>query len=131
MKPGQYSLRELAEASATPPRTIRFYIARGLLPGPGRAGRNARYEDAHLERLRQIDELKQDGLTLVEIAARLEGGGEPAELPAPAPLAGLALADDVQALVRTDVPPWRARQVRRVLAEAARQLKTMEQPERK
>lgn len=36
-------LAELAQKAGLPGRTIRFYIARGLLPGPLKAGRGATY----------------------------------------------------------------------------------------
>ena len=125
-----YTLKELAVAAQTAPRTIRFYIARGLLPGPVEAGRNAHYARSHLRRLQRIAGLKQQGLTLAEIAVRLEEGGPPRTLPAPTPLAGMVLSEDVQVLIRTDVPPWRLRQVRKILAETARQLNAKEKPER-
>ena len=47
-------LAELAEKAGLPGRTIRFYIARGLLPGPLKAGRGAAYGQEHLDRLREI-----------------------------------------------------------------------------
>jgi DNA-binding transcriptional MerR regulator len=48
------TLAELADASGIPPRTVRFYIARGLLEGPEVAGRGATYGPGHLERLQKI-----------------------------------------------------------------------------
>jgi DNA-binding transcriptional MerR regulator len=125
-----YTLKELAEAGRTAPRTIRFYIARGLLAGPVQAGRNAHYERSHLRRLQRIAEMKRKGLTLAEIAVRLEGDGPPRELPEAAPLAGMVLSEDVQVLIRTDVPPWRLRLVRKILAETARQLNGNNETER-
>ena len=41
------------------PRTIRSYIQQGLLSGPDSLGRNARYSDYHLKRLRVIRTLKE------------------------------------------------------------------------
>lgn len=132
MEDEEYSLSDLAEKSGQPPRTIRFYIARGLLSGPEGAGRTARYTRAHLDRLRRIAELKAAGLTLSEISLRLGEGGEreegasPSACPVPEVSAFhlMNLSDDVQALFRADLPPWRARQVRRILAETARQLRS-------
>jgi DNA-binding transcriptional MerR regulator len=125
-----YTLKQLAAAARTAPRTIRFYIARDLMPGPVQAGRNAHYDRSHLRRLRRIGELKQKGLTLAEIAVKLDAGGQPRELPAPTPLAGMVLSEDVQVLIRTDVPPWRLRQVRKILSETARQLNANQEQER-
>jgi DNA-binding transcriptional MerR regulator len=48
------TLAELADASGIPPRTVRFYIARGLLEGPEVAGRGATYGPGHLERLQKM-----------------------------------------------------------------------------
>ena len=33
-----YSLQDLADLAAVTPRTIRYYVAQGLLPSPGRGG---------------------------------------------------------------------------------------------
>ena len=66
----QWSLAELAEEVGLSARTVRFYIGRGLLPGPEKAGRGASYGPAHLERVREIQRLQADGLTLAEIALR-------------------------------------------------------------
>ena len=51
-----YSLDELAEISGTEPRTIRSYVAKGLLPRPSR-GRGAQYEAGTLDRLLAIKRL--------------------------------------------------------------------------
>ncbi len=61
------SLQELAERSALPVRTIRWYQSEGLLPKPGKRGRDAVYRVEHLERLALIAELRDRGLTLVAI----------------------------------------------------------------
>jgi len=63
----EFSLAELAEAAGVSPRTVRFYISRGLLPGPLRRGRNAAYGPRHLELLRRIRQLRDDGLGLRQI----------------------------------------------------------------
>ena len=34
----EYSLQELADLAGATPRTIRYYIAQGLLASPGRVG---------------------------------------------------------------------------------------------
>jgi DNA-binding transcriptional MerR regulator len=61
------SLQELAERSGLPARTIRWYQSEGLLPKPGKRGRDAVYRAEHLERLALIAELRDRGLTLVAI----------------------------------------------------------------
>jgi DNA-binding transcriptional MerR regulator len=106
------TLAELAEQSGLPGRTIRFYIARGLLPGPKKAGRGARYEGAHLERLRHIAEWQGRGLSLVEIAHRLAGPGSPPPALVPTPWWQYPVAEDVVVSVRGDVAPWRLKQIK-------------------
>ena len=63
------TLAELAEASGLPARTIRFYIARRVLSGPGKAGRGAAYGPEHLKRLQQIQRLQSQGRTIAEIGS--------------------------------------------------------------
>ena len=63
-----YSLEDLAKILRINPRTIRSYIQQGLLRGPDSLGRNARYGEYHLKRLRVIRTLKDDhNLPLSEI----------------------------------------------------------------
>ena len=66
------SVDELAERTGVSVRTIRYYQSEGLLPPPGRLGREARYGPAHLERLDRIAELQARGLRLTAIAEVLD-----------------------------------------------------------
>jgi DNA-binding transcriptional MerR regulator len=66
-----YSLDELSNEADVTPRTIRYYIAEGLLPPPESAGRNARYTQEHLDRLRLIAQMKEQFLPLKEIRRRI------------------------------------------------------------
>ena len=68
----RYSLTELADLANVSPRTIRYYIGQGLLPGPGTVGPGAKYDDTDLARLRVIKRLQLDHLPLAEIRGRLE-----------------------------------------------------------
>jgi DNA-binding transcriptional MerR regulator len=64
----EYTLDDLAKMLRINPRTIRSYIQQGLLRGPDSLGRNARYSEYHLKRLRVIRTLKEDhNLPLSEI----------------------------------------------------------------
>jgi DNA-binding transcriptional MerR regulator len=54
-------------------RMVRYYTARGLLPRPGTRGRALTYGRTHLLRLVAIKRLQGQGLSLDEIAERLEG----------------------------------------------------------
>ena len=67
------SLANLADASGATPRTIRYYIAQGLLPAPFGGGPATRYSQGHLDRLRLIRGLQRQHLPLAEIRGRLEG----------------------------------------------------------
>lgn len=70
----RYSLDELAEHVALPPRTIRFYQASGLLPKPRREGRTAVYGDEHRARLQLISDLRARGLKLDAIRDMVDAG---------------------------------------------------------
>jgi DNA-binding transcriptional MerR regulator len=69
--PTEYSLQDLAKLADVTPRTIRFYIAQGLLPSPTQLGPAARYAEAHLDLLRLIKKLQAAHLPLAEIRNRL------------------------------------------------------------
>ena len=71
-----YSLADLARLADVTPRTVRYYIAQGLLPAPEAAGPATRYGEGHLARLRLIRRLQRDHLPLAEIRARLERMGD-------------------------------------------------------
>jgi DNA-binding transcriptional MerR regulator len=71
--PTEYSLQDLSKLADVTPRTIRFYIAQGLLPSPTQLGPAARYTDAHLDLLRLIRKFQSAHLPLAEIRARLRG----------------------------------------------------------
>ena len=55
----RYSLTELADLAGVTPRTVRYYLPRGLLPSSGRSGPGAKYGDEHLARLRLIRRLQR------------------------------------------------------------------------
>lgn len=84
-----YSLADLCDLADVTPRTVRYYIAQGLLRPPSGAGPAARYDDGHLYRLRLIRRLQRDHLPLGEIRNRLGALSDPdverlASEPAPA-----------------------------------------------
>jgi DNA-binding transcriptional MerR regulator len=114
------TLQDLAEQAALPARTIRFYIARGLLPGPTGAGRSAAYGGEHLARLAAIKRLQKRGLTLTEMTVELSG--EKAALPPASAWWQYPLGDDVMVQVRAGASPWRLRQIRNALEEMAARL---------
>lgn len=69
------TIDELAREVDLPVRTVRYYIAQGLLPGPGARGKAASYGAEHLLRLRLIRLLAERHLPLSDIRARLQALG--------------------------------------------------------
>jgi DNA-binding transcriptional MerR regulator len=69
--PSALSIEELAETANVPVRTIRYYIAEGLLPGPGSRGKLATYGEEHLARLRLIRRLVERRVPLAELRERV------------------------------------------------------------
>ncbi|HEY8598253.1 MAG TPA: MerR family transcriptional regulator [Thermomicrobiales bacterium] len=67
----RYRLADLADLTGVTQRTIRFYIAEGLLPPPEGAGPAAVYTAVHRDRLALINGLKERYLPLREIRSRL------------------------------------------------------------
>jgi DNA-binding transcriptional MerR regulator len=65
-------VEELAQRAGVAVDTIRFYQARGLVPRPERRGRIAIYHEAHLEALRRVRTLSDQGFTLAQIGRVLE-----------------------------------------------------------
>ena len=72
----RYSLTELADLAGVTPRTVRYYLAQGLLPGVGQSGPGAKYDDRHFARLRLIRRLQAEHLPLAEIRRRLDELGD-------------------------------------------------------
>jgi len=68
----RFSLPELADLAGVTPRTIRYYLAQGLLPAVGQSGPGAKYDGRHLARLRLIRRLQAEHLPLAEIRRRLD-----------------------------------------------------------
>lgn len=106
------SVDELAEAADVSVRTVRYYQSTGLVPPPHRHGRTARYDEAHLDRLRLVADLQQRGLRLSAIAELFErvpdgstvewlGLGEVLERPWSDDRPQLLAADELQELMAT------------------------------
>src|SRR5256885_1816825 len=69
----EYRIEQLARTAGVAVDTIRFYQGKGLLGAPRRQGRVTWYGDAHVERLKRIKELQQQGFTLTVIQRFLAG----------------------------------------------------------
>jgi len=107
-RPLRYTMPDLERESGIPARTIRYYIAEGLLqPAYGR-GPTATYDSDHLLRLRFIQYLKNERLSLSDIQERLStltpddiATALKVELePSAEPWRHYALHDDLQIMVR-------------------------------
>lgn len=73
------TVEEVAATTGVTVRTVRYYQSQGLLPAPERVGREARYGDDHLQRLRLIIRLQEQGLRLTAIAELVRQGGAAAD----------------------------------------------------
>jgi DNA-binding transcriptional MerR regulator len=70
--PTTFDIAELARVAKVTTRTVRYYVAQGLLPQPGSRGPGTRYDVGHLDRLQLIKRLQREHLPLAEIRRRLE-----------------------------------------------------------
>ena len=118
-----YALGELTDLAGVTVRTVRYYIAEGLLPPPAGAGPHARYTRQHLDRLLLIARLKDAYMPLKEIRRRLQGMSD-AEIhetvaaqdrPAAAPATEIRMAeapdsasDYIGRVLREQAPPYAA-----------------------
>src|ERR1700756_2445705 len=69
----EYRIEQLARTAGVAVDTIRFYQGKGLLEAPRREGRVTWYGDSHVERLKRIKEVQQQGFTLTVIQRFLAG----------------------------------------------------------
>ena len=69
---GEYRVEELAAEAGVSVEALRSYQSKGLLPAPRHEGRVAFYSAVHLERLREILDLKHQGYSLRMIAHLLD-----------------------------------------------------------
>src|SRR6202162_1131836 len=75
----EYRIEQLARSAGVAVDTIRFYQGKGLLEAPRREGRVPWEAESHLDRLRRIKELQQQGFTLTVIQRFLSGELEPSD----------------------------------------------------
>lgn len=111
----QYSLKELAEATGLTSRTLRYYVAEGLLAAPVGLGRTAHYTQEHKDALDRIQGLKGEGRSIREIRAVLVGD-VPHTPPQRPEVSGSTwerhlLGDDVEVLINARLSSHRRRQV--------------------
>ena len=112
-----FSLSELAKKSGAPERTIRYYISRGLIPGPARGGRGAEYTQEHLDGIRNVRQLQSGGMTLAEIEYQFaQHAGDRRIAIAPESWSMYRISSDVTVQVRDGLSPWRIKQLRSAIA---------------
>jgi DNA-binding transcriptional MerR regulator len=75
----EYRVEDLAAEAGISVELLRSYQSRGLLPAPRHEGRVALYGARHLDRLRLINELKDQGYSLKMVAAALTQERPPTE----------------------------------------------------
>ena len=61
------TIDELSQVSGLSKRTIRYYVNSGLLAPPTGKKKNARYDASHLEQIRNVKALQEQGYTLARI----------------------------------------------------------------
>ncbi|WP_086932068.1 MerR family transcriptional regulator [Agarilytica rhodophyticola] len=88
MKTQTYTLDELCQLADVNVRTARFYIQKGLVPGPEGKNRGARYFPSHLQKLLEIKKWQSAGLSLERIAEILQQPDDPHHLPLKRPQPG-------------------------------------------
>jgi hypothetical protein len=118
----EFSLETLARKSGVTERSIRYYIARGLLNGPARGGRGAFYTGDHLKRLEEILDKQRKGLTLGEIERSGERASLVGPLPEPETWWAYRISADVVVHVRSGTKPWRLHQIRTAVAQLVHEL---------
>ncbi len=131
----EYTIQELIEQSGVPRRTIYFYTQQGILPPLQGAGLSARYQDAHLLRLKLIPLLRQHGMRLDQIREYFDGQDEstlesrlkeelavpqpPSAIPAPTPQPGAfvhySLPKGMTLLVPADVAARQPAKVKEII----------------
>ncbi|MBR4746307.1 MAG: MerR family transcriptional regulator, partial [Desulfovibrio sp.] len=82
----RFTLEELSILSGVSPRTIRYYMQKGLMDKPEGATRGSYYLAGHLEQLLLVKRWQAAGLSLERIQEI--AGGAPAAVPEPRPKPG-------------------------------------------
>jgi DNA-binding transcriptional MerR regulator len=123
MSDSKYTIQEVVDQAGISRRTLRYYIAQGVLMPPVGNGRKARYTDEHLDRVAKVRKLQEEGLTLVQIRDGVapEAGvlrGRPGETNVP-PGHGwvhLPTTGELLILLRADLPEERAEIIKKAAA---------------
>ena len=120
-------MEDLVQETGLTARTIRYYIALGLVPKAWMLGKNAHYSLAHLDWLKRIKDLQAAGQSLEQIRESLHSRAAPpvitpADLVVSQPVNLFAregwdeyvnIAPDVRFAVRQRVDPKRVQQIQK------------------
>jgi Ca-activated chloride channel family protein len=68
-----YKLEDLARRAGVSPRTVRYYVQRGLVPAPAFRGPDTAYGEEHLATLLAVKRLQEDFWPLDAIAGAIAG----------------------------------------------------------
>ena len=128
--PTRYNIHDLA---SVPTRTVRFYIAEGLIDRPFGAKRGAWYEDRHLQQLLLIRRWTDAGLSLERV--RELQAGSPEEAP-PRPVkpgmvevwSRITLADGVEIQVEPGRAGMTPEQVRAFIQDVTAAYRRVREP---
>jgi DNA-binding transcriptional MerR regulator len=132
--PSRYSIHDLATLASVPTRTVRFYIAQGLMDRPHGAKRGAWYEDRHLQQLLLIRRWTDAGLSLERV--RELQAGSPEEAP-PRPVkpgmvevwSRITLADGVEVQLEPGRAAMTPEQVRAFIQEVTLAYRRVREPD--
>ena len=135
--PERYSIDELSTLAGVTPRTVRYYIAQGLMDRPAGEKRGSHYLRRHLEQLLLIRRWTDAGLSLDRI--RELQAGAPADPPRCTAPPGsvevwsrVTLADGLEVHVepgRAGLSPEQVRSLLRGLTTLYRQVRAGHDPE--
>jgi DNA-binding transcriptional MerR regulator len=131
--PNRYNIHDLATLASVPTRTVRFYIAQGLMDRPHGAKRGAWYEHRHLQQLLLIRRWVQSGLSLDRV--RELQAGSPEEAP-PRPVrpgmvevwSRVTLADGLELQVEPGRAGLSPEQVRALVQEVTSAYRRVREP---
>jgi DNA-binding transcriptional MerR regulator len=97
---GEWTIDQLAAEVDLPSSTIRLYQNRRLLPPPEKRGRVGFYDQAHLERLRLIEQLQERGYSLAAIKDLIDRWQEGGSLGGVLGLTGPGASSDASEAIR-------------------------------
>ena len=130
----RYAIDELATLAGVTPRTVRFYIAQGLIDRPAGEKRGAHYLQRHLEQLLLVRRWTDAGVSLERVRELVAGAPEDPPRRAPPPgsvevWSRVTLADGLELHVepgRAGLSPEQTRTLVRGLLTLYRQVRASE-----